>query len=82
MLLVALLASAVPSVYAGHLPTHGGVVHFDLNPAGAIDIFPAFPGVPVVPVPVVGGPCGAFATREFCNFRLRSTSAFSFPVVS
>jgi hypothetical protein len=61
-------AVAVTSAYAAHIPTHGAVVHLDLNPAGAIDVLPAFAGVPPVPVPVVGGPCGAFATGEFCNF--------------
>src|SRR4051812_33988086 len=67
-LLAALLTLAGPSVTAAHIPTHGAVVHFDLNPAGTIDVLPAFPGVPAAPLPVVGGRCGVFATGEFCDF--------------
>lgn len=51
------------------LPTHGAVTHFDLNAAQpGFDQLPAFAGVPALPVPAVGGPCGVFATGELCIF--------------
>jgi hypothetical protein len=60
---------AVVPAFSAHLPTHGAVVHFDLNaPPALFDILPAAPGVPAVPVPAVGGPCIAFATGEACRF--------------
>ena len=65
VLICALLAGN--SLFAAHLPSHGAVIHLDLNPAGLLDFVPAF-GIPAAPAPVVGGGCGVFLTGEFCEF--------------
>ncbi len=58
--------------YASHLPTHGDVVLFDLNPTGQSDLLYAWSGLPAFPNPVVGGPsptlAGSFGGGEFVDF--------------
>lgn len=76
---VALLLGAALAVltgsgiaYAIPLPTHGDVVHFDLNPGGGYDTLLPWPGTPASPNPVVGGKpptyAGSFEGGEFVNF--------------
>jgi hypothetical protein len=60
------------TAYSAHLPTHGDVVHFDLNPAASYDTLLRWPGIPAAPDPVIGGKpptyAGSFEGGEFANF--------------
>ncbi len=72
LLLGAALVACMGSAYAAHLPTHGDVVHFDLNAGGAYDTLFPWPGIPAAPNPVVGGNpptfAGSFEGGEFVQF--------------
>ena len=71
---VALGLWAVAGPSSANVPTHGDVVHFDLNAPGAFDELLPFAMIPQPPIPVVpafqptGRYAGSFIAGEYVNF--------------